>query len=358
MRFNPKFIARTCLFTFLLTFTVSSPLRAEDATTLRDSVIRNLFMIIGYPTVARYLEMTGCTQAQVDADTCDAEPVNGMIGIVKTVMAQIESVLTSQAGITACSGIGTSGNYSVTDDDFGAIIVTLGTPVKVIPTGHTGADGTTKYAKRISMTSGGVNFGVIEFECDTTQGYFAVNFGADGPSSDNASNRIIEFYFDNASTGVVADFFMRHDPTNERMATHLTTDNSAQTFAYIMVRVSGSGVSFNANRMSVNGTFTSGSRKATALIGDIDGTSLANVAANAQAASTAVTNDEGNGRYLFCVESGKTPVFGTACSGIALTANTDTPAIGSSADSVDKWTIEWVADATNGLLADLWDPSE
>lgn len=180
----------------------------------------------------------------------------GFIGIVRMITGTdaLGGGLAS-CGYTACSSIPSTGSCSMSDAE-GTFLMSFSTPTKVIPTGHTGANGSSKYDKRVAVALNGTNFMAIEFNCSTTAGWlrFASPDGVVGASTANA--RHIEMYYDTqsaASTKLDLAMYYDQDANNKEYFQAKFQTDSTNTFDLWITRAAKEAGTTNSFRVGMRG---------------------------------------------------------------------------------------------------------
>lgn len=141
-------------------------------------------------------------------------------------------------------------------DAEGTFAMSFSAPTKVIPTGHTGANGSSKYDKRVAVAINGTNFLAIEFNCSSTVGWLrlASPDGVVGGSTANA--RHIEMYYDtNSAASTKLDMAMYYDQdadNKEYFQAKFQTD-STSTFDLWITRAAKNAGTTNSFRVGMRG---------------------------------------------------------------------------------------------------------
>ena len=251
------------------------------------------------------------------------------------------------AGYSACTDIPATGNASMTDTD-GTFKMYFETPIKIIPTGYTGANGTTKFEKRVTVQHNGTTFMNIEFNCANTVGWMRMAMGDSGVSS--GTLRHIEVYYDTqVSTNAKLELYMTNEPGvgstngNEYFVAKFQTMTSS-TYKFWIIRSQNKTGAINGFRSAAYGDTSSKSINAFMMF---ESTTLDN--------TTTHHNDNGNitaagGGDVQCINytTPGTPVAGSGCGSLTLT-DAGAPII----DAADGLSIKWAADTTNGLKNDM-----
>ncbi|MBF0207759.1 MAG: hypothetical protein HQK53_12800 [Oligoflexia bacterium] len=363
------------------------------------------FMIAGYPGVTETADALTVTDSSpfytlnnrddspctptIGAANCDSGPPAGMLSLYnQIILGYHDPDWNGVAGVLASQGYRTCESIPTTSTDISplasaltgsrTLTVTADTPIKVIPTGQTGAG--SAYDRRLEVTfgeSGLTHKFVVELKCQTAaqvadgkiQLYMAMAF------TETTGTRYIEFYVDkNDLAAQKYQMFMKMDSTatggDQLMGLNMNINGTANTFNYDMVMTSQdtatsyTGMRFNVAGDVTNDDFTLGLQNSGEL------TSFTAIAAAAGSTSTAVThtftscnNCQGppSDKYVvLCLRGDGTGTYsgptnadiltGAACSGLSLTENTSAPAI----DTNGTWSLAWVAGST-GLNAKIWD---
>ncbi len=351
------------------------------------------FMVAGYPGVTEtatelvvtdgttYQTLNNCTDATLA--TCDGPPPAGLLSLYNQfILGYQDSSWNGVAGILQSNGIATCSDLPSSGDlsppatllgDGQTLTVTAATPSIVIPTGHTGADGTTTYEKRLEITfstnpTTTMKF-LVEINCPTAaqmaagtiQLYTAINF----PEGET-DVRIIEFYADKLDLdNQKYDFYMDYQsataPQNLGFQMGINQTSGAINFDMVMANYENS--SYNGMRFNVVGNVVDDDYSLAFQM--ISGASLSDVASGTGATSTSVTRTYAGGALqdgdilTFCLEGDGTGTYAgpddsllgsaTSCTGQSVTENTEVPAI----DPNGSWTIEWIAKST-GLDSTIW----
>ena len=186
----------------------------------------------------------------------DAGRPTGFVGIIRKITAEdgLGGGLQS-CGYTTCGSIPSTGSCSITDDE-GTFAMTFASPTKVIPSGHTGANGLTKYEKRVAVSFNGTNFMAFEFNCSNAIGWlrFASPDGLSGGLSTNARN--IEMYYDTNSAASskleLAMYYNQLNGDDEFFQAKFQTDSSSTFDLWITRSAEEAGVK-NAFRVGMRG---------------------------------------------------------------------------------------------------------
>ncbi len=189
-------------------------------------------------------------------------PSDGFIGMIRQITGPTAlGGGLSASGYKTCSSIPATGSASMTEAE-GTFTMTFSTPVKVIPTGYTGANGSAKFDKRVEVAFNGTDFMIIEFNCDSTVGWlrFADNQEISGGSTANA--RHMEMFYDTTTASAVKlELAMYYEPTNgnnEYFRAFFET-SSTTDFKYWITRVGSDdgGSSYTGFRIALSGSTSS-----------------------------------------------------------------------------------------------------
>lgn len=183
-------------------------------------------------------------------------PDSGFLGMIRqmTGATALGGGLYS-AGYVNCTDIPSSGTYNHVEGS-DTFAMTFEAPTKVIPTGFTGADGSTKFSKRVSVSYNSTNFFEIEFNCNATIGWirFADNNEISGGSV--AATRNIEAYYDTNTTSAVKlelAMYYEQDASNKEYMIAKFETSSATAFKVWLTRAARVGGSNSAFRVAING---------------------------------------------------------------------------------------------------------
>lgn len=238
------------VFSFLLlsvTGNVASAVTIADAN--QENMALFLYQLVNGTSAASYAGGNG-------GPTDNSNRPIGFVGIVRMITgADALGGGLASCGYTACSSIPSTGSCSMTDAE-GTFVMSFSTPTKVIPTGHTGADGSTKYDKRVAVSINGTNFMAIEFNCTATVGWlrFASPDEVTGGATTNA--RHMEMYYDtNSPSAAKLDLAMYYNQTNgddEYFQAKFSTDSTSTFDLWITRSAEESGVK-NGFRVGMRG---------------------------------------------------------------------------------------------------------
>lgn len=234
----------------------------------------------------------------------------------------------------------------MTDTD-GTFTMYFEPPVKVIPTGYTGADGSSKFEKRVVVQHDGTTFMNIEFNCTNTVGWMRMSMGEDGVTS--GTLREIEVYYDTqVSTSAKVELYMTNEPGltdgNEYFIAKFQTLTSS-TYKFWITRAQDKTGDQNGFRTAVHGDSSS----------NIMNSFFSFEADGSTPNDTEVThNDGGDIRApsgdAMCLDfsTPATPVESTGCGSLALDSDAGAPIINSAAGFDINWTI-----SAGGLKNDM-----
>lgn len=273
----------------------------------------------------------------------------GFVGIVRMITGTdaLGGGLAS-CGYTACSAIPSTGSCSMTDSE-GTFLMTFGTPTKVIPTGHTGADGVTKYNKRVAVAINGTNFMAIEFNCNSTVGWLRFASPDEAVTGVTTNARHIEMYYDtNSSASTKLDLAMYNNQSNgddEYFQAKFQTDSATTFDLWITRSAEETGVK-NGFRVGMRGN--SSTKKASVFMHYQDNNNWNNVATG-HADGDEVRVSAGAGDVMCIDYSGASPsAVDGSCAGLSINAP-GTPLINSGGNmSINSTTVN-MSGAMTGL---------
>ncbi|HAZ13732.1 MAG: hypothetical protein A2X86_16630 [Bdellovibrionales bacterium GWA2_49_15] len=235
--------------TLMLLFICGQSHAATIASASMENMALFMYQLINGTSDANYAGGNG-------GPTDDAGRPSGFVGIIRMITgADALGGGLASCGYTACSSIPSTGSCSMTDSE-GTFLMSFSAPTKVIPTGHTGADGTTKYDKRVAVSINGTSFMAIEFNCSTTVGWLRFASPEDSSGGATTNARHIEMYYDtNAAASTKLELAMYYNQANgddEYFQAKFQTD-STSTFDLWITRSGEESGSKNAFRLGMRG---------------------------------------------------------------------------------------------------------
>ncbi|MEK6626215.1 MAG: hypothetical protein AABY86_14690, partial [Bdellovibrionota bacterium] len=241
----------------------------------------------------------------------------GFLGMVRMITGAdaLGGGLTS-CGYSVCADIPSSGSCSMTED-IGTFAMTFGTPTKVIPTGHTGADGSTKYQKKVSVAINGTSFMIFEFNCSATIGWMRFTDPDASSGGSTATSRHIEMYYDtNTAASTKFEMGMYYNPaggiTDEYFQVKFQTDTSSTFDLWLTRSAEQAGVK-QGFRVGMRGNSSTKQASVFMFFQDLDWT-------NASTAHTDNNNIAATGDIM-CVDYLGTPTaVDGSCAGLSINA--------------------------------------